>query len=710
MTLGNTSATGVNLRKNVDDLLCDFNNVKEINKWYNPHDSKVAIMETYGGADNSDLCCLFHSCLKSISVDMQEVSTPYTNSTNHANDRIQIAQSFKENMAAFLFSDLAEGKNQHETKQLADRIKFTYNVANSDVFTGHIKSFMKKHNLFDREQERRFAGTLNPENADEILAEFEEMFVDPRFARSKIDNTYIFPSEIRELPITTGLFSLVKFFEPESDLRSDNFNGAGQGPAGMGCFSTELIIDQLVNKKYHGLAMLDFIAQMTGFNVCLIAKSANTSVIPPIVTQSFNGRPKIFEYIRHLLMTGRYPDHLEWDNDAIPHIVIQHMNSHFQNIGILHEVKLRCDDDVDAEAKSVWQCQTVFSGLDPFIVAIYNEKSNFVARGVLNREEMNKDEVLYDEVDIANTFGDSDHEDVGDIMEFLKQKAKKAGINVVKALNSIIHTHYEKSPPDENKAPKEMTVGELRVYLDSHVPTWKTELDPKVKINRNLLVRKVEAFQKERQRARPSRRVPVRVTGRASERVSVRSPAAAEESGSEAEEDSPVNPLARRSVGRTVRPPIANSRRRTVGPTLEEKLEKLNKYAPNWKEFVIGLPDMEAIDVAWDMAKDEIAAGSAKQAAPVRRRLKPAEASPTRSPVKSPIRRGLSQQYKNKVAILDDKNEDWRSFLTIKKGESETDYIDRALEELVLAREEEEADSPVITPVRTRIAGRRSRG
>jgi cell wall-associated NlpC family hydrolase len=138
---------------------------------------------------------------------------------------------------------------------------------------------------------------------------------------------------------------------------------------------------------------------------------------------------------------------------------------------------------------------------------------------------------------------------------------------------------------------------------------------------------------------------------------------------------------------------------------LEEKLEKLNEFAPEWRQLVEpDLSDTDAINAAWELLKYQISSRPSRRVLPVRSKpsqagptrspirtvipsrsettrtkLHPAEANPPRSPVKSPPRRVLNQRYLNKVALLDSVSEEWRDIVPIKDGESETRYIDRAM-------------------------------
>ncbi len=431
----NNRVTGLGLsNSNLDDLPNFRGITRGVAEWYS--DNPVVNMDTYGGRKTEegknvgmDLCCLFYSCLKAISPDVQNVSIPYKGDREHILERAFITRTFKQNLAEYLFMDLNDPSEeeinfllqdailypnrtpkQQYTRELEKRIKAKYvafiirssffndiievkyklkNEANRIAFMDRLatainirKELLKvKNNLIHREdlsddEEELLASVQqdlqDPESEFNILEEeISALYPDPRqhlyqshtVGSTQNVNQYAFSHEIRQLPLTTGIFNLPVMFTVESDLRADEFDSKNVPLDGR--LKAETIIDQLLVRKDHGFTILSMLCQVTGFNgFCLNGRGEPHKDFPFI--ESHTTHVDILSILLERIQIGSWVDvPISLADPEAPCFVIKFDPGHYESIAVLHKMDVsKCGVD----RKTIYQAQSVFSYYDPFIV------------------------------------------------------------------------------------------------------------------------------------------------------------------------------------------------------------------------------------------------------------------------------------------------------------------------------------------------------
>lgn len=370
-------------------------------------------LETYGGGAvdaGSDLCCLFHSCGKSLLPDLAHISTPFTTKNDQTEGSYIVCHNFKADLATYCLSDTVEG--QENKRPLLERnIKLRHTLFNGttvNVFMENIRQRLKdidikpekyasdclnaiaeRGNLLKeretlREQKRKLPkgeersaikaaleaiqnSLISPSSAyNTMLGFIEESYLDPREEIISTQTSYgwykqyFWPPEIRKLPLTMGLFAMGLFEYNEWDIREQDL-GATYAPTG-GRINLQTVIDQLLSKMTYGLDYFRLIAFVTGFTIFMVTPEGEPHeqyvvTRPPL-------KEDMVQLVASKLINSAEPyAALEYDEEA-PCIVISYEKLHFENVALLHEMEV-------AETKQVvFQAQSVFSFHDPFIQSI----------------------------------------------------------------------------------------------------------------------------------------------------------------------------------------------------------------------------------------------------------------------------------------------------------------------------------------------------
>lgn len=212
-----------------------------------------------------------------------------------------------------------------------------------------------------------------------IFDEFSEIFPDPRYHMWTADytrnygpdssNQYAFSHEIRQLPITMGIFSLpIMFDSTESDFRSDEFNECENTPL-EGTYKAQTIIDQMVYRKENGIAALDLVCQITGYNAyCLDGRGFPHERVAS--RGSYTANIDIIKLIYDRVVNDRWPESPDSQDPNAPCFIIKFVPGHFESVSVLHKINI---DKCNLSKKIIFQAQSVFSYYDDFMVAIRNE-------------------------------------------------------------------------------------------------------------------------------------------------------------------------------------------------------------------------------------------------------------------------------------------------------------------------------------------------
>ncbi len=384
--------------------------------------------------DIGDLCCLFYSCLKTTLPELENISQDWVSGETHAFNRGEITRQFKGDIATYLFTDLNQpteeelaesGLTAEEyTHKLEKRIKKKYTIINENARREFSHKINDHFNLEDQESKRNLIQRLNLaiesrqqlllhrmtirnqitdpqeninliqnlvdidqqlENPDleynVLLSEFEELYLDPRFHKWQNSDVgipgegfqYAFCPEIRNLPLTMGIFNLPVMFNTEGDFRSDEFGGAINIP-NQGSLKPETIIDQLFYRKEHGALMLRLISEVTGFNIFALNEDGEPHFDIPYQGPNTHDYDIISIWRDRIaspkgeFVTRNIDIFQEFSNlDAeAPCILIVFNPGHFESVGLLHQVEFE-DSENCKKHSDLYQLQTVFSFFDPFI-------------------------------------------------------------------------------------------------------------------------------------------------------------------------------------------------------------------------------------------------------------------------------------------------------------------------------------------------------
>jgi hypothetical protein len=426
---------GDGLKQNVSDFPTVL---KGVSKWF---EKSVVNLGTYGGYGPGDLSCFFYSVMSGISPDLQNVSNPWKGVRHHVDSCGRINHGFKSGIAVQIMSDLdtptpddlkESGLSRRGwTVMMETKIKKKYLYSQKKVLSDYyrkimeiyglkldnfgepirgkkfdnfikqmkdaidekdevledIKYFKKKGMKSELEENIEYFAS-NKMKYNNILETFEAEYPDPRLHKPFNEDSgieigkpipYIFPKNVRNLPLTTSIFNTPVMFDTEIDFRGDEFDTddePGRAPPLSplnGNPKLETVIDQMLTRKMHGISSFDLVAQTMGINILLMDPSGeprNNSHI----RHSTDVDVDIVKLIYERAANKVFPEDLD-DSDALC-VCVVFQPGHFEAVAVLHDIPSKLN-----KRKTIAQSQTIFSYYDPFV-------QKFLGRYKENKDEM----------------------------------------------------------------------------------------------------------------------------------------------------------------------------------------------------------------------------------------------------------------------------------------------------------------------------------
>jgi hypothetical protein len=500
-------------------------------------------LSTFGGrgVDTGDLACLFHSSGKSLLPALAHPS-PDPNLPRsgdewaYAKECFKICHNFKANVASYCLKDIAlESKIPRE--ELERQIKMRFTLRNGSNFTLFFNNFIAANRaklndfrrdwtaandirnvLLDTEKDlvqqqetllkRRQQGEniseeltsvdenlsqlrqelLSPElEYNQIRTMIEQYYLDPRYEMVSSSVTggnvkqYLWPAEIRKLPLTTGLFTVDIFDYSEQDIREE---GVGPFPPIGGHISLDTIVDQLLSRQMYGSDYFRFIAGVTGFNIFMLTPQGEPHSQRCVSRVSIN-----IDIVQTVLTKITIPEspYETLDYDPIsPCIVILYQPGHFESVALLHEMPIT-DSKID---ETVYQGQTVFSINDPFIqaiLAVTEQKREF-----FDYAKASIDQIIR-KLNQERSNRELGEEKVRALAEQLQAEAR-ARVALGREEKKELSVDYTK-----------MSIPSIIKYLDENEPDWRV----KYAVRRGGEAEHAEALRREmRKAATPKLRTP----------------------------------------------------------------------------------------------------------------------------------------------------------------------------------------------------------
>jgi len=430
-----------------------------IKSWYKKN---ICVrISTYGGSgeDGGDLACLFYSSGRSVLPELGNVKY----SSNYVSDVHKVCHNFKANIASFLLSrtgeDPAEIKLRYTLSDGANFAKYFENFTNSGYYKKHGKekiiSIFKEVIQIKKDLDR-LGVEVDDLEYNHVTKELGRFYLDPRERIVKPSTTgglydqYFWSSELRQLPLDTGLFTIASLFSnSEWDIREEEL---GENAPTCGDINYTTLIDQLLSKKMYGLDFFKLIANITGFNIFLLTAKGELHS-QKCVSRPYTGVDILELTLRKLENPKMHYENLDYNPDY-PCATILFESAHFETVAILHEIE-----------ENIYQAQTVYSFYDPFI------------QGLIERAEGKKEfskpkqesTVNYSKMSIEEIIKYLSKE-LGDVLskEELKKQAK------------LLKGKESSSPPEEKEL-KNMTTDKAMDYLDKTTPGWDKMLEKGVK-------------------------------------------------------------------------------------------------------------------------------------------------------------------------------------------------------------------------------------
>lgn len=426
-----------------------------IKSWYKKN---ICVrLSTYGGSgeDGGDLACLFYSSGRSILPELANVS--YSN--NYVSDVHKICHKFKADIATFLLSRTGES---HE------EIKLRYTLSDSANFNKYFENFTNSKYYIDRgrdELKETFKKAIEIKNQldslgvkvddleyDRITKGLENFYLDPRerIVKSNITgglyDQYFWSTELRQLPLDTGLFTIASFFNnSEWDIREEEL---GENAPTCGDINYTTLIDQLLTKKMYGLDFFRLIANITGFNIFLLTSKGELHS-QKCVSRPYTGIGILELTLKKLENPKFQYESLDYNPDY-PCATILFESAHFETVAILHEIE-----------ENIYQAQTVYSFRDPFI------------QGLIERAE-GKKEYNISKKDISPDYSKMSIEEI--IKYLTKELGGVLSRDELKKQAKILK-NKESSSSGEKKDLKNMTTDEAIEYLHKTTPGWEKMLE-----------------------------------------------------------------------------------------------------------------------------------------------------------------------------------------------------------------------------------------
>jgi hypothetical protein len=410
-------------------------------------------LETYGGGGDisGDLACLFHSTGKSLLPELSHIPYNSKDKTSYEKECQRICQNFKSNIASFFLTDTNEDPILIKLRYtLSTPVNFNtffeHFIVNANV--GNIEDFRKECLTAITERNRLMAGEKelvslrdrsmekdgiksriteireelrSPNlNYNRIRAKMERFYLDPRYRTVRESNEqYFWSPEIRSLPITMGLFTMMNVFEElEGDIREEEMRS--NYIPGNGGINFTTLIDQLLSRKMYGMDFFRLITASTGFNIFMITPDGEPHrqrCVSPVSTDV----DIVSLFLQKLADPGSIYNGKNY-NENCPCIVITFITAHFESVALLHEIAVK-----DSKNK-ILQGQTVFSFKDPFIQALIRrgeEEDNKFKKKEKKPEEKSpskkkeSSEKVEEKKEASETEVDFENMDTDDVMTYL---------------------------------------------------------------------------------------------------------------------------------------------------------------------------------------------------------------------------------------------------------------------------------------------------
>jgi hypothetical protein len=311
-------------------------------------------------------------------------------------------------------------KTEEDKSKFLKRLKKAIDARN--LLINEINSLKMIFSKLDEKQIGKYESLklelLNPELLyNKIVKSFYPFLEDPRFHTYKNEDLklsaddplqYAFPQEIRNLPLTYGIFNIPIILEKsESELRTAEF-GKEQNQQNTtipldGKYKTETIMDELLSPKMNGLFSLEFMCQVFGYNIYLINSEGNPQDFAFSYGPS-NKNVDLLQMIYNFAIKNNWeqfdfvdnPDNEElFDtlNPEAPCCVIKYTIGHFESISVFHKIDI---SHLNLDKKEIFQEQSIFSYYDPFIQAFRDkfikDRQESIEKTRQEKEEIEKKE------------------------------------------------------------------------------------------------------------------------------------------------------------------------------------------------------------------------------------------------------------------------------------------------------------------------------
>lgn len=346
-------------------------------------DGVLVSHETYGGGCGVvDSCCLIYSILKSVSPDMQHVDAK--NAIEHGEQRHNIARSFKLELVEYLLKDNAVDTGDKKTdkrvnEQLEMRIKKKFTVSNKLAlveFISNVEEYFRNEKGI--EDMKTFIEDPSLTVDQDTLDAIEKLYIDPRNfkaparllnLREDLPVPYFFSQELRELPLTTGIFDVLQLFETDEDYRilEQTQKKSEQVFKKLGSFPTlKLFAENMIFRQEHEIMTAKLISQILNVNIAIIEP-----FIPPLqVVKDYitncRGDYNTIKLIKTYYTVFPNAEQVMkyFVERRIPTILISGVPGHYQSASVLHEMPIEGSDE------KCYQAQTMFSHNDRIVKCI----------------------------------------------------------------------------------------------------------------------------------------------------------------------------------------------------------------------------------------------------------------------------------------------------------------------------------------------------
>jgi hypothetical protein len=250
--------------------------------------------------------------------------------------------------------DEDEDEDEEKEKEKEARMKLYFRTLNS---------YNEEEKFLEKELEE-ITLLIFESDYNRHLKLFESSYEDPRYFKPLAKNydieekkpvPYFFPKEIRDLPITTGMFNIPEIFSSERSYRSEEYNLPDIIPL-EGTHNLKNIIENMVYPCYHNENSFSFISQILNINIFTV--ESNGAKINKYCNRDINC--DIIDLFINYYTTGKIEDITD---KTIPNIFVCNVESrHYENMSLLLHY-------VDEKNKPKYYFQTVFSYDHPLVTS-----------------------------------------------------------------------------------------------------------------------------------------------------------------------------------------------------------------------------------------------------------------------------------------------------------------------------------------------------